>query len=126
MKGTFVLGVISLVLVAANSVLKGGADDPDLPARIGLGGVLVLGLLFHFYRRIWRTDDRLNDYRVIAEGLRVQTYWAAAGIGLPVASRYVNRRLGELQWIRGALRSAGWIGGQSSYFTNTVAKFRKR
>ena len=54
---------------------------------------------------------RYLDYRVLAEALRVQFYWAVAGVDRPAASRFghdafLKRHL-ELGWIRNMLRVAG-------------------
>jgi hypothetical protein len=54
---------------------------------------------------------RYLEYRVLAEALRVQFYWAVAGVDRPAASRFghdafLKRHL-ELGWIRNVLRVAG-------------------
>ena len=55
---------------------------------------------------------RYCDYRVLAEALRVQFYWAVAGVRRPTASRFghdafLKRQDLELGWIRNLLRVAG-------------------
>ena len=55
---------------------------------------------------------RYHDYRVLAEALRVQFYWAVAGVERPAASRFghdtfLKRQDLELGWIRNMLRVAG-------------------
>ncbi len=52
------------------------------------------------------------DYRVLAEALRVQFYWAIAGVERPSVSRFghdgfLKRQDLELGWIRNMLRVAG-------------------
>jgi hypothetical protein len=85
---------------------------------------------------------RYHDYRVLAEALRVQFYWAIAGVERPSVSRFghdafLKRQELELGWIRNMLRVAGqrddatqdtpsdagvevavrdWVGSQLSYF----------
>lgn len=89
--------------------------------------------------------DRQIDYRALAEGLRVQFYWSAAGLGLSVANHYLQRLRGDTSWIRAALTavssplqkdglsfrkldaqkkndrlqaiSNGWLGEQLFYFS---------
>lgn len=121
-------------------------------SRIAIAGyfvfvALALGSYWVANRGGWR--QRYLDYRVLAEGLRVQYYWALAGVTLPNFGRYAHdcflrgREL-ELGWIRNAMRSAGlrvnlfenrstkeldrvmqhWIGdstnGQLAYFVNGI------
>ena len=55
---------------------------------------------------------RYLDYRVLAEALRVQFYWAVAGVDRPKLSRFghdafLKRHDLELGWIRNILRVAG-------------------
>ncbi|WP_265592660.1 hypothetical protein, partial [Verrucomicrobium sp. BvORR034] len=97
-----------------------------------------------------QVEDRQFDYRIIAEGMRVQAYWSISGLYSAVASRYIQRLRGELGWIRGVVSSftfpylrtrqwflqqplpdqltlleavqKGWIQGQSTYFSGTVRK----
>ena len=64
-------------------------------------------------RREWHR--RYLDYRVLAEGLRVQCYWAIAGV--PAAHRvrfaydsFLQKQDVELGWIRHAMRAASLDG----------------
>ena len=55
---------------------------------------------------------RFHDYRVLAEALRVQFYWAIAGVERPAVSRFghdafLKRQELELGWISNMLRVAG-------------------
>lgn len=66
------------------------------------------------YLAEWRGEwhRRYCDYRVLAEALRVQFYWAVAGVRRPTASRFghdafLKRQDLELGWIRNLLRIAG-------------------
>ncbi|MBQ9993911.1 MAG: hypothetical protein IJP17_04295, partial [Clostridia bacterium] len=57
---------------------------------------------------VGRTGKYHNDYinfRIIAEALRVQTYWDAAGISDNVAERYTERQKNELEWVKLVLRA---------------------
>ena len=53
-----------------------------------------------------RLQDRFQDYRALAEGLRVAFYWRLAGIHESVYDHYLPRQEGELEWIRDAMRAA--------------------
>jgi hypothetical protein len=69
----------------------------------------VIGLLVAFlaYSLARRNDyeNRYQDYRAIAEGLRVQRAWCNAGLQHRlVDNEYLRIQEGELQWIRMALR----------------------
>ncbi len=50
-----------------------------------------------------KVQDRYQDYRALAEGLRVQFYWSWAGFHDQVAEAYPKRQREELFWIRHAL-----------------------
>jgi len=95
-------------------------------------------------------DQRSDDYRAIAEGLRVQFYWTACGSGESVASNYLQRQREEVGWIRCVISAAafpyeparflfkslspkdrwtllsairkGWVKKQLEYFTVNVDK----
>ncbi len=74
-------------------------------------------------------ENRYQDYRALAEGLRVQDAWYCAGLTHYLADRsYLRMQEGELQWIRMALRAAylalcagGEPPGASPEHPNTIA-----
>lgn len=98
-----------------------------------------------------RMQDRFQDYRALAEGLRVQYYWQLAGIRESVYDHYFARQEGELDWIRNAMRAeafrpqreasgssdgdrmqalletvfAQWIQGEGAYFTKAFLRERE-
>jgi hypothetical protein len=73
---------------------------------IRVGALVLAFLAFQFARRN-DYQNRYQDYRATAEGLRVQTAWCDAGIcDEPVEASYLSMQQGELQWIRLALRTA--------------------
>ena len=49
-------------------------------------------------------QEKFQDYRTLAEGLRVQFYWKCAGIPNSAANHYLGDQHSELDWIRHALR----------------------
>jgi hypothetical protein len=132
--------------------------DTTLPLpQIFFGTALGLTLaawLVYFWFKSTAAAERCEDYRAIAEGLRVQFYWTACGSGESVASNYLQRQQGELGWIRNVISAAAfpyepnrlrfnqlshsdqraalqsirktWIGGQCSYFKRTIDDFNRR
>lgn len=90
-------------------------------------------------------QNRFQDYRAVAEGLRVQFFWTLAGIALPAAGGYEGRQRRELEGIRSAVfvahvlagppqcGDAGladarrqWVGEQAKYFERAMKKNRVR
>lgn len=108
----------------------------------GFVGVVVLAFAIDLIIVRKRMQDRFQDYRALAEGLRVQFYWRLAGIRDSVYDHYFARQEGELDWIRNAMRAesfrpqtepdvdvsggrtqalfetvlAQWIQGEGAYF----------
>jgi hypothetical protein len=106
------------------------------------------------WRRANLHDQRSDDYRAIAEGLRVQFYWTACGSGESVASNYLQRQRGEVGWIRRVISAAafpyepmrsvfnslspdkrrsllrdiqkGWVQEQLDYFAKNVDKLTRQ
>ncbi len=71
---------------------------------VSLSLLLCIILRYRHYKRSNKEWLRF-DARAIAEGLRVQFYWAAAGISASVAACYMHRQKGQLNWIRNAISS---------------------
>lgn len=78
-------------------------DDPQLLAVFFLN----LGVAYILYNYVakHRFQDKFQDYRAIAEGLRIQYYWKLAGIEESVANNYLKEQRSQLDWIRHGLRS---------------------
>lgn len=59
------------------------------------------------HRRAAREDhqNKHQDYRALAEALRIQFFWRVAGLPDAVVDHYLRRQRGELEWIRNALRA---------------------
>ncbi len=87
-------------------------EDASLAERL----VAVPWLLLAFLAASWiashwvhrpagRADyqNRYQDYRALAEALRIQFFWRVAGIDDPVVDHYLNKQRGALEWIRSAL-----------------------
>ncbi len=74
---------------------------------------LALGLWWFFVRR---TDyqNRRQDYRALAEGLRVQFFWRVAGLPDAAEDHYLRKQRSELEWIRYALRTWNAFGSEGA------------
>jgi hypothetical protein len=111
-----------------------------LAAYLGLIGVADLVYLFVRHRQ---SQNRFQDYRAVAEGLRVQFYWRLAGLAHSGADHYLPKQRDELAWIRDALRGWGvraapvpegdvhslatrWIQDQRDYFIRATRRERER
>ena len=97
----------------------------------------------------WKSKDRVRheDYRALAEALRVQVYWMAGGLPDLVADRYLRKQAGETMWIRDAISECAlypgvlslsppepegraarlrltlkWVESQKDFFANRVGK----
>lgn len=104
--------LLTLAILSIACFLLAGGEARTLagwPPRVSamallmgaITSVCAFALHGHF---VWRRkDDRQFDYRAIAEGLRVQLYWAASGCAASVAGRYAQRLSGELSWIRSVI-----------------------
>ncbi len=69
--------------------------------------VAALGVAFAAYGLARKNDyeNRYQDYRAIAEGLRVQAAWYCAGLRHRLVDHaYLRMQADELQWIRSVLR----------------------
>jgi hypothetical protein len=117
-------------------------------------GLMLATWLAYFRFKTTAAAERYDDYRAIAEGLRVQFYWTACGSGESVASRYLQRQRGELGWIRNVISAlafpyepsrvrfnqlspvtqraslqsirATWLDGQRAYFEAQIERLTQR
>jgi hypothetical protein len=72
---------------------------------IGYSGLILVGLAYYsrwVKRGQWQ--NRFQDYRALAEAMRVQIFWAAAATPTAVADHYLRMQRNELGWIQFALR----------------------
>jgi hypothetical protein len=96
------LGLLVLGLIAAIAFHLSGI----LPhATLVYTASLVAAYGWYLWARWQRYEHRYYDYRALAEGLRVQMYWHAAGITVCAADYYLRRQRSEFEWIRQALRA---------------------
>jgi hypothetical protein len=94
-----------------------------LPMRVFLYaflGFFVLATVIHMFGNRHSWHRKYLDYRTLAEGLRVQFYWAAAGVNSGSKSRYTHDTFLQAQdpdlgWIRNVMRVAGTECDASNY-----------
>jgi hypothetical protein len=105
---------------------------------------LVAALGFFLVRFGVQQCQKLHqDYRTLAEGLRVQFYLRLAGLGASVSEYYLSKQKNELEWIRNAVRARAilaepspvpqvdvirqhWIKGQVEYYIDRSLRNRAR
>lgn len=86
-----------------------------LPQRIFIIAFIVfflIAVLIHRYADKGAWHRKYLDYRALAEGLRVQFYWAAAGVTSGSVSKFAHDNFLQMQdpdlgWIRNVMRVAG-------------------
>jgi len=130
--------------------IAGAAQVVELgPAGVAIkAGLLFVAFAFFAFARKNDYENRYQDYRALAEGLRVQQAWRCAGLrDRTVDASYLRMQQSELQWIRLALRAASlvfsgqelgpdrspshpeclqWIRGQWRYYYAAARREAKR
>ncbi|HLK55678.1 MAG TPA: hypothetical protein VKU00_03890 [Chthonomonadaceae bacterium] len=68
--------------------------------------LLTLAAYGRWFFGVKRSDcqNRFQDYRALAEGLRVQFFWHLAGLPDVAADHYLRRQRSEMDWIRDGVR----------------------
>ncbi len=113
-------------------------------------GLLLLGGVWRGAFRRRNGDTKPEDYRAMAEGLRVRFFWKWVGLPDSVADHYLGKQRSELDWIRNGFRgwdirsdSAGvdtgealigriekarllWVEDQQSYFHRAAKRDERR
>jgi len=72
----------------------------------------VIAIAIQFFSKARGWHRKYLDYRALAEGLRIQFYWAAAGVTQPNVSTFTHDSFlqaqdPEIGWIRNVMRVAG-------------------
>jgi len=105
--------------------------------------IWLAAFLIWLWAHEWEYQRKYQDYRALAEALRVQFFWKLLGLPDKVENHYLQKQKGELEWILDAIRqwrsedeqSAGkaavsgqavrpqkalvrecWVQGQITYF----------
>lgn len=112
--------------------------------------ILAFFAYMHYFTRNNPREQQYLDWRSLAEALRVQVFWLAAGVRSSVADHYLSGDRDELDWIRQAARNTtvgvspifdqkmldwvrdAWLESQRGYFQkkspengNRVRQFSK-
>ncbi len=105
-----------------------------LPAQIFLYaflGFFVLATAVHVLGKRQSWHRKYLDYRTLAEGLRVQLYWAAAGVNADSRTKFTHDTFLQTQdpdlgWIRNVMRVAGTECDASDYQEREGLEFTLR
>ena len=68
-------------------------------------GITALMVLLGGIVWFWRKDDRLLEYRGLAEAMRTLFFWRSAGLKNAVWLPFLSRQSGVVHWIRHAVRT---------------------
>lgn len=110
LKGLFVLVFLAAVAFDLYAHLEALQKPPVL-----LVYLFLLSGAYTWY--LWAAErgdyqNKFQDYRALAEGLRVQFYWRLVGIDDSTDDHYLSKQRSELDWIRNALRIWGFLESQ--------------
>ena len=115
---------------------------------------ILIATVAGFFEIITKRRQRHEDYRALAEALRVQFFWYAAGIRELAADHFLNKRRGETLWVRDAMTECGlyealtsndgaserddnsldearlalmktWISSQSAYYRDRIGSYTR-
>jgi hypothetical protein len=95
------------------------AHLPNHPALWWLlsAGLAIAVLFLWVVSRKQAFDAKHEDYRAIAEGLRVKFFWRLAGITDAIADHYLGKQRSELDWIRNGFRGWNVMEGREDHGT---------
>jgi len=74
-------------------------------------GLLAIADCLYLYTKRRDYQNKYQDYRALAEGLRVQFFWRLAGLEHAASDHYLRKQKNELDWIRHAIRTCGLLVG---------------
>ena len=64
-------------------------------------------------------QGRYQDHRALAEGLRVQFFWAASGVPVAVSDNYLRHQAGMLGWTAWPFAARRWTGWRPPWPSRT-------
>ncbi len=101
------------VLMGLAFLLYSDLGAPDSMLWLFLG-FFVIGLLLTIGARRREWHRKYIDYRALAEGLRVQTFWRRAGLAMAgdpefAHDNFLQKQDVELGWIRNVMRQVGLL-----------------
>lgn len=108
--GIYALALLTGLTFIFYSSELGGVD----PLIYGFLAFLISGVVLAAIARRREWHRKYLDYRVLAEGLRVQFYWSIAGVRVGGQTKFaydnfLRQRDMELGWIRNVMRVAGTL-----------------
>jgi hypothetical protein len=86
---------------------------------------LLLGVTYLYWIATMRRgnwQDRHQDYRALAEGLRVEFFWSLVTMPASVADHYLRKQKSELEWIRIAIQNLTGMRAQHAAPTSDRGK----
>ncbi|WP_426176693.1 hypothetical protein [Massilia sp. TWR1-2-2] len=140
---SWIVIALGAVLAASSSLLRLISDDyGELIETLSYGGGAAIAVgTYLWVGRAGRRNAYLG-YRALAEGLRVQMYWLAAGSKALVTDHYLVKQRADAGWVRDALDALtcrpavlampparvarGWIDAQLSYLEGPNIARRRR
>lgn len=101
---------------------------------------LAVGQGIFVHHRNRSVHNKYNEYRALAEALRVQFYWRSAGLKSVVSDHYLRKHQVDTSWISGAVKAVSyrtylnelhdidfviteWIKGQKDYYEAKLKHF---
>jgi len=139
-----ILFIITLIVFIL--AIKSNISNFSFNTDIDILYVLFLIPLYFILQKFYYIKSKQEDYRALAEGLRIQVAWNMAKINESVSMYYLSHQRGELDWIRSAIRCTNifyipslsnkvqniddvknyWIEDQITYFTNKIPYYQKK
>jgi hypothetical protein len=99
-----VAGAVALTLAMNFSAVSGGATIKYLSVAIYSVSLTFAASVYGRARR-GEYENKYQDYRALAEALRVQFFWLLTGVDAEASDFYLGRQRAELTWIRNACRA---------------------
>ncbi|HEY5124826.1 MAG TPA: hypothetical protein VIK14_13935, partial [Ignavibacteria bacterium] len=81
---------------------------------------LVFSITLYKLVKFFEYDKKHEDYRSIAESLRVHFYWSFSGVLDNVLDHYLHKHRGELEWIRKCIRNIQIVSNSDFDYKNIV------
>lgn len=102
-----IFGLIAFSLISDAPDMLFGIDTSALAPVLSVLTLLFLtvAMCIFFYQRRTGSHDEYVNFRLMAECLRVQTYWRASGITESVEKEFVAKSKLDFEWARYILRS---------------------
>lgn len=101
--------IIALVLIALIGLLYFNLYSGPLPNNwfiMSYSMTYFVGTMYYLLRvKSCRYHEKYQNYRGIAEALRVQLFWSLGGVEAEVTQYYLNNQKSTIEWIRVAINN---------------------